>query len=100
MFEVKELETNYINTSVCAIYDGTEYAIGFGPGLEAPKCVMNRTLQGEEQGHMEDIFGKNVKGRDGMIWTLSQERLHRCEGEELAVMTALTRIVSKEIYNK
>lgn len=99
MFEVKELETGQMNTSVCAIYDGKEYSIGFGPCMEAPKCVMDRTLAGEEQGHMYDIFGKDAKGRNGMIWTLSNERLHRCDIEEYAVMMALTRFVKKDLYH-
>lgn len=71
-----------------------------GPGLEAPKGVMDRVKKGEEQGHMYDIFGKDVKARNGMIWTLSKERLHRCDIEEQAVMMALTRVVSKELYEK
>ena len=99
-FEVKQLQTNYLNTSICAIYNGVEYGIGMGPGLEAPKCVMDRTLAGEEQGEMKDIFGEQVRGRNGMIWTLSNERLHRCDIEQYAVMTALTRFLLPKLYKE
>lgn len=98
MFPVKELQTGYMNTSVCAIYNGKEYSIGLGPSYEAPEVVTKRALDGEEHGHMYDIFGDNAKGRDGMIYRLSKERLHRNDLEEKAVTMALLRFLNTELY--
>ena len=100
MYEVKEVETGYMDASICAIYDGKDYYIGFSPSFEYPKTVVERVLKGEELGLMEDIFGNTAKGRKGAIGVLTSGRVYRSELEEYAVLMALTKIVSKEIYNK
>ena len=37
MYEVEEAETKFMDTSVCAIYDGAKFYIGFGPSFEYPR---------------------------------------------------------------
>ena len=135
MYSVPEVNTKYMDASICAIYDGKKYYIGFSPSFEYPKKVVdrvlngeelgymedifgntakgrkgaigvltagrvNRVLQGEELGYMEDIFGNTAKGRKGAIGVLTAGRVYRDELEEYAVIMALTKIVSKEIYDK
>lgn len=100
MFSVPEVETKYMDSSICAIYDGERYYIGFSPSFEYPQTVVDRTLQGEEIGYMEDVFGNTAKGRKGAIGVLTNGRVYRDELEEYAVIMALTKIVSKEIYKK
>ena len=62
--------------------------------------MVERVLNGEEIGLMEDVFGNTAKGRKGAIGVLTGERVYRSELEEYAVIMALTKIVSKEIYDK
>jgi len=100
MYPVEEVETKYMDASICAIYDGEKYYIGFSPSFEYPQTVVNRVLQGEELGYMHDIFGNTAKGRKGAIGVLTSGRVNRDELEEYAVIMALTKIVSKEIYEK
>lgn len=100
MYSVPEVETKYMDASICAIYDGEKYYIGFSPSFEYPQTVVDRVLQGEELGYMEDVFGNTAKGRKGAIGVLTSGRVYRDELEEYAVIMALTKIVSKEIYNK
>ena len=100
MFSVPEVETKYMDSSIFAIYDGERYYIGFSPSFEYPQTVVDRTLQGEEIGYMEDVFGNTAKGRKGAIGVLTNGRVYRDELEEYAVIMALTKIVSKEIYAK
>lgn len=100
MFSVPEVETKYMDSNICAIYDGERYYIGFSPSFEYPQTVVDRTLQGEEIGYMEDVFGNTAKGRKGAIGVLTNGRVYRDELEEYAVIMALTKIVSKEIYAK
>ena len=100
MFSVPEVETKYMDSSICAIYDGERYYIGLSPSFEYPQTVVDRTLQGEEIGYMEDVFGNTAKGRKGAIGVLTNGRIYRDELEEYAVIMALTKIVSKEIYEK
>ena len=66
MYEVEEVETGYMDASICAIYDGEKYYIGFSPSFEYPKTVVERVLQGEELGFMGDVFGSTAKGRKGL----------------------------------
>lgn len=100
MYKVTEVETGYMDCSICAIYDGTKYYIGFSPSFEYPKTVVERVLAGEELGYMKDVFGGTAKGRKGAIGVLTSGRVYRDELEEYAVIMALTKIVSPEIYNK
>ena len=100
MFSVPEVETKYMDSSICAIYDGERYYIGFSPSFEYPQTVVDRTLQGEEIGYMEDVFGNTAKGRKGAIGVLTNGRVYRDELEEYAVIMAITKIVSIEIYAK
>ena len=100
MFSVPEVETKYMDSSICAIYDGERYYIGFSPSFEYPKTVVERVIKGEELGYMEDVFGNTAKGRRGAIGVLTNGRVYRDELEEYAVIMALTKIVSKEIYAK
>ena len=100
MYSVPEVDTKYMDASICAIYDGEKYYIGFSPSFEYPEEVIKRVLAGEELGYMEDIFGNTAKGRKGAIGVLTSGRVYRDELEEYAVVMALTKIVSKDIYNK
>ena len=100
MYPVEEVETKYMDASICAIYDGKKYYIGFSPSFEYPQNAVTRVLQGEEIGYMHDIFGSTAKGRKGAIGVLTSGRIYRDELEEYAVIMALTKIVSKDIYEK
>lgn len=100
MYKVPQVSTGYMDTSICAIYDGKNYYIGFSPSFEYPQTVVDRVLKGEELGYMEDIFGSTAKGRKGAIGVLTNGRISRDELEENAVIMALTKIVSKDVYNK
>ncbi len=100
MYSVPEVETKYMDASICAIYDGEKYFVGFSPSFEYPQVVVDRVLKGEELGYMQDVFGNTAKGRKGAIGVLTSGRVYRDELEEYAVIMALTKIVSKEIYDK
>lgn len=100
MYKVEAVDTGYMDSSICAIYDGNNYYIGFSPSFEYPKAAVDRVLKGEEIGNMHDIFGNTAKQRKGAIGILTNERVYRDELEEYAVIMALTKIVSKDIYNK
>lgn len=100
MYEVPEVETKYMDASIAAIFDGNSYYIGFSPSFEYPQNAVDRVLNGEEIGYMHDIFGNTAKGRKGAIGVLTDGRVYRDELEEYAVIMALTKIVSKDIYNK
>ena len=94
MYPVSEADTKFMDVSICAIYDGNNYYIGFSPSFECPQESIDRALKGEELGLMHDLF-VDGKGRKGVIWTVSKERICREEFEELAVMMSLIQVVNK-----
>jgi inosine/xanthosine triphosphatase len=98
MFPVDEVDTKYMDSSICAIYDGKKYYVGFSPSFEYPQKVVDRVLQGEELGFMTDIFGNTAKGRRGAIGALTKDRVMRDELEEYAVIMALNKITNREMY--
>lgn len=100
MYPTDEVDTKFLDSSMCAIYDGKSYYIGLSPSFEYPQAVVDRVLKGEEVGYMQDIFGNTAKGRKGAVGVLTSGRVYRDELEEYAVIMALTKIVSKEIYKK
>jgi len=100
MYSVPEVDTKYMDASICAIYDGNTYYIGFSPSFEYPQTVVDRVLAGEELGFMEDVFGNTAKGRKGAIGVLTSGRVYRDELEEYAVIMALTKLVAKDVYEK
>jgi len=100
LFPAEGVETGYLDTSICAIYDGSRYAIGGSPLFEYPDAVMKRILSGEEPGLIADFFGETAKGRPGVIGPLTEGRIHRDEFDQYAVMMALTRIVSTKLYSR
>lgn len=99
MFSVEEVETKYMDSSICAIFDGEKYYVGFSPSFEYPQKVVDRVLLGEELGIMTDVFGGTAKGRRGAIGALTKDRVLRDELEEYAVIMALNKITNKEMYN-
>ncbi len=100
LFPVSAAASGYLDTSICAIYDGEHYAIGGSPLFEYPDAVMKRILNGEEAGLIADFFGPEAKGRPGVIGPLTDYRVHRDDFDQYAVLMALTRIVSKQLYDK
>ncbi len=98
LFPVPGSESGYMDTSICAIYDGNSYAIGGSPIFEYPMVVTRRILKGEEAGLISDFFGDTAKGRPGVIGPLTDGRVNRDEFDQYAVLMALTRIVSDELY--
>jgi len=100
LFPVPGVETGYLDTSICAIYDGSRYAIGGSPLFEYPDAVMKRILGGEEAGLIADFFGETAKGRQGVIGPLTEGRICRDEFDQYAVMMALTRIVANTLYSR
>ena len=98
MYPVSEVETKFMDASICAIFDGKTYTVGFSPSFEYPKKVVKRVLEGEELGFMTDVFGDTAKGRRGAIGVLTKDRVLRDELEEYAVIMALNKVINKEMY--
>jgi len=99
IYLVPETHSGYMDTTAGVLYDGKEYYIGLGPSFEYPKKAIDRVLNnGEEIGHMEDIFGTTAKGKRGAIGELSNDRISRDRLMEDSVTMALIQIINKDKY--
>ncbi|MBR6787521.1 MAG: DUF84 family protein [Clostridia bacterium] len=100
LFPAEGVQTGYLDTSICAIYNGKEYFVGGSPLFEYPAAVVRRIKAGEEAGLISDFFGDFAKGRSGVIGPLSGGIVNRDEFDRYAVLMALTRVAAAELYAK
>ncbi|MEI8143031.1 MAG: DUF84 family protein [Candidatus Berkelbacteria bacterium] len=96
-------KTGYMNTSVCAIYDGGGYHLGFASLFEFPKEVVRFAV--EEGMDLSDGFkaaGLTTSGKigyaEGGIGYLTKGRLHIIEYYKQAVMMAMIHLENKELF--
>jgi len=100
LFPVDGVATGYLDTSICAIYDGSIFYIGGSPLFEYPAAVVRRIQSGEEAGLISDFFGDSAKGRPGVIGPLTHGIVNRDDFDRYAVLMALTRVVAADLYAK
>lgn len=99
IFFVKPANSDYMDVSIAAIYHKESFSFGGSPLFEYPRSVVKRILKGEEAGFITDFFGKEAKGRQGVIGPLTKGRIPRDQFEEMAVIMALCPIISAHLYS-
>ncbi len=102
LLEAPEANTGYLETTVCALYDGKHYSIGIAPSFEWPKEVIKLILDGrdgsqafKEVGLTNDI---KVGATQGAIHTLTHGTINRTNLNELAITMALVQLQNPEHY--
>lgn len=102
LFRISKAMSGYMDFQVAAIYNGERFTIGFGPGFEYPKEVVEQAKSGIEVGKtMEIISGINEIGRKfGAIHFLSKGVISRTELSRIAVTMALIPWVNWGLYFK
>ncbi len=85
---------------MAAVYDGEKFSIGFGPGFEYPKTVVEEVLTGKEVGEvMEKVSGiKNLGKKVGAVHYLSKGAISRTDLSRISVTMALIPFVNREMY--
>ncbi|MBI2546639.1 inosine/xanthosine triphosphatase [Candidatus Woesearchaeota archaeon] len=102
LFVFPEAKTHYLDVTCCAIFDGKDFFIGLGPAFEYPDKILQKILtEGKEASDAADeAFGStNIKHKEGIVGMVTKGRVKRNEFVEASVMMALSRIVSKELYD-
>ncbi|MEI6499172.1 MAG: DUF84 family protein [bacterium] len=103
LMAIPESKTGYMNATVCAIYDGKEYHLGFASLFEYPRAVTKFAV---DDG-MEMSFGFKAAGlttsekigyAEGGIGFLTKGRLHSVEYFKQAVMTAMIHLENRELF--
>jgi len=100
LFKFSHTISGYIDFQVSAVYDGNVCSIGFGPGFEYPKAVIEEVKRGKEVGEvMEKVSGiKNIGKKGGAVHFLSKGAISRTELSRISVTMALIPLINKEMY--
>ncbi|MEM0301918.1 MAG: inosine/xanthosine triphosphatase [Archaeoglobaceae archaeon] len=100
LMAIKHTITGYMDFQVAAVYNGERFTLGFGPGFEYPKEVVEKALNGVEVGEtMEKISGiKNLGKKFGAVYYLSRGAVSRTELSRLAVTMALIPWLNSGLY--
>ncbi len=104
LMEVPHTKSGYMEATVCAIYDGKEFHIGFGTAFEWPVAVtdaiLNKGLDGSQAMREAGITEREKIGaEEGAIFALTNGRGTRREQVEQATITALIHILHPEYYD-
>jgi inosine/xanthosine triphosphatase len=103
IFAVPYTKSGYLDTTCCAIYDGTNFHIGFSSCFEYPKKMIESILQHKkeisdiavEMGFSED---KSFREWQGMIGVLTKNRISRIDYSVQAIQMALLQLENPEHY--
>lgn len=103
LMEVPGTKTGYMNTSICAIYDGKEFHLGMSPGVEFPKKVIELVLK--EDINLSQAYHRlgmtdhpRIGSDEGIINHLTKGRVNRKEYMKHCIMMALVHLESSEFF--
>jgi len=95
-------ETGYMEITVAVIFDGQNFFFGTSPLFEYPQKAVRLLLQERHDvtTAFAELFGKekDLGRKNGAVGELTKGKLNRTQFTELAVLMALTKIVSKEFF--
>lgn len=102
LIEASEASTGYLETTVCALFDGERYAIGLAPSFEWPKKVLRLILGGRDGSQAFKEAGltshKKLGTTDGAIYALTKGVVNRTQLNEAAIIMALTQLQHPDYY--
>ncbi len=100
---VPKTKSGYMETTICAIYDGENYSLGMGPAFEWPREMVDLILSGKDGSQAFKQIGltsdEKVGTQNGGIHVLTKGKINRTKLNELAVMMALIHLENKEYYS-
>lgn len=106
LIDIPYTETGYMETGVCAIYNGSNIFLGLAPAYEWPKAVTDLIVSGKADGsqafkqlgltHHEKLGA--VKG--GIIGVLTDGKMTRENFTMYSIMMALIKVDNPEMYSK
>jgi inosine/xanthosine triphosphatase len=95
-------DSGYMEITVAAIFDGKQFFLGASPLFEYPKKAVELLLKERDDVNtaFAKLFGKekDLGRKHGAVGELTKGKVNRTEFTELAVIMALTKIVSKEFF--
>ncbi len=102
LFTSNDTKSGYLETTVCAIYDGNDFHIGMGPSFEWPKKMIELILDGQDGSQAFKSLGltehEKVGTKEGGIHVLSFGKVNRTNLNELAFAMALIQLENPDHY--
>ena len=103
LIEVPKTKSGYMETSICAIYDGNQFHLGMAPSYEWPKTVIdlivNKGLDGSQAFREAGLTAHEKIGTSGGgVSILTKGKMDRKGLNKLAVMMALIHLENREHY--
>ncbi|HEY4963651.1 MAG TPA: inosine/xanthosine triphosphatase [Candidatus Saccharimonadales bacterium] len=102
MFKSSGTKSGYLETTVCAIYDGERYHIGLSPSFEWPAQMVKLILEGLDGSQAFKELGltdhEKIGTAEGAIHILTHGKINREKLNEIAVMMALIHLENPEHY--
>ena len=103
LMKVPHTKTGYMDTTVCAIYDGEKCHLGLSSCFEYPIKVLNYMLEKNENAsnafRQLGFTDKEYIGyEEGIIGVVTKNRLDRKEYTKQAIRTALIHLENKNLY--
>lgn len=103
LIKVPYTKSGYMDTTMCAIYDGERFHLGGSSPFEYPKSMIDLVFNKDQDiseaaksvGFSHD---DNLGKREGMIGVLTRGKLNRKEYSKQAVLTALIHLLNPEHY--
>lgn len=97
LMSVPHTKTGYMDFSVCAIYDGNDFHLGFSPALECPQevidCVEKKGMNlNEAFYHVGLTDNPEVGSAEGMIGLLTKNRMTRKDYTKQAILMAMIHL--------
>ena len=102
--EVPHTKTGYMESTICAVYNGNELYFGFGTAFEWPGAVtyaiLNKGLDGSQAMKEAGCTDCEKIGAEegGAVFALTNGQENRRAQVEQATITALVHILHPEYY--
>jgi len=103
LIAVPQSKSGYLETAVCAIYDGKEVHLGMAPACEWPKkvthSILHEGLDGSQAMKKHNLTAREKMGEhEGLVGIMTNGRFSRTEFNRMAVMMALIHLENPEHY--
>jgi len=97
------VNSRYLNTCACAIYDGKRFSYGLSPSFELPSDVIKAVVQGGMEVDEAVVASRltanpNIGEDVGLIGILTGNRVVREDLVKYATIMAVLQITNKKLY--
>lgn len=105
LFEAPGTQSGFLEASICAIFDGTDYHIGLSCGFEIPRQILDLILQQKielNQACHDSGISSDLKlgAGEGLIGMLTKGRINRKKYTKQCIMTALIQLENAHFYTQ